>query len=175
MRVDYAIEPLSRCWQECLVLAQEHWQETERYRHGQSFNPNTPLYFEYEARGQFIMGTARDMGQLVGFAGMYVVPSAHTQQLIATEDTVFILPSHRKGRVGLAFVKFLERACEQRGVVEILWSPKLANPAASRILDYLGYSMIGSIYSKQFPPRADSPTNDVVEAVHVCSIASSGS
>lgn len=168
MRCDFAIEPLSHCWQDCLGLAVQHWSETESYRHGQPFNPNLALYLDYERRGLFIMGTARSIGQLMGYAGMYICPSAHTQQLVATEDTYFLLPEARKGRIGIAFVKFMEQECAARGAIEIVMTAKLTN-RAGRLLDYLGYTVVAHQYSKPLIPipRADSPPTPSVEAVNV--------
>lgn len=156
----FAVEPLKDCWQEAMTLAEEHWQETESYRHGQKFLPMFERYAPYDDSGWFFVATGRDDGHLVGYAGMYVTPSMHTQQIIATEDTWFLLPEYRKGRNAIEFCKFVEAECRARGAVEICMTAKLGN-GAGRILEYLGYDMVSKQYSKSLG-SADSAIHQPV-------------
>jgi GNAT superfamily N-acetyltransferase len=149
MSLTFAVEPLAACWNEAMALAAAHWQETEGYRHGQGFQPIFERYHQYDIAGWFFMATARDGTALVGYAGMYVTPSMHTQLLIATEDTFFLLPAYRKGRNGIRFVQFVEAECWKRGAVEIGMTAKMSNPAAGRILEYLKYQPTSMQYTKQ--------------------------
>jgi hypothetical protein len=87
---------------------------------------------------------------------MYLCPSMHTQQLIATEDTFFLLPESRKGRNAIRLLDFVEAECKRRGAVEICMTAKLGNHAG-RILELRGYSVVSRQYSKSFLSRADSP------------------
>ena len=155
MSLSYQIEPLSLCWNEMIQLAAAHWQETEGYRHGQPFCPSFERYNQYDQAGWFIMFIARDGAKMAGYAGMYLTPSMHTQQLIATEDTWFLLPQYRKGRNAIQFYQFVEDECRRRGVVEIGMTAKLTN-SAGRILEYLGYEVVSKQYSKHlsYNPKA---------------------
>lgn len=147
MRLTFQIEKLAPIWPQIVSIATEHWKETEGYRHGQQFSPDAARYFQYEAIGFYVMFTARHEGRLVGYAGMYFTPSMHTQRLIATEDTYFLLAEYRKGRNALDLYNFVEAECRRRGVVEIGMTAKLTN-SAGRILEYLGYQVISRQYSK---------------------------
>jgi len=147
VKLQFALEPLKPIWGDILRLASEHWSETEGYRHGQVFAPDAYRYFQYNDIGFYLMFTARDEGRMVGYAGMYVTPSMHTQQIIATEDTWFLLPDYRKGRNALAFHRFVEDEMQRRGVVEIGMTAKLTNHAG-KILEYLGYKPVSLQYSK---------------------------
>jgi GNAT superfamily N-acetyltransferase len=151
----FAVEPLTACWNEVMGLAIQHWSETEQYRAGQGFRPVFERYEQYDRAGWFFMATAREDGQLVGYAGMYVTPSMHTQLLIATEDTFFILATHRKGRNGIRFVQFVEAEAIRRGAIEIGMTAKMSNPAAGRILEYLKYQPTSMQYTKQVEIHAD--------------------
>lgn len=148
--IAFAVEPLSVCWDEMVKLASEHWKETEGYRHGQPFAPSFDRYNEYDKCGWYFEGTIRDDGVLVGYAGIYLTPSMHSQQVIATEDSLFILPSHRKGRNAIRFIKFLEDECRKRGAVEVNITAK--NPAVAKILDYLGFPQVATHHAKQLTP-----------------------
>jgi hypothetical protein len=145
--IQFAIEPLKPIWPEIMRLASEHWCETEGYRHGQKFAPDAARYFHYDEIGFYVMFTARDEGRMVGYAGMYFTPSMHTQQMIATEDTWFLLPEYRKGRNALSFYKFVEAEAVKRGVVELGMTAKLTN-GAGKIMEYLGYKPVSLQYSK---------------------------
>ena len=169
----FHVEPLSGCWDGVFALGSEHWKETEGYRHNQPFCPLFDRYNQYNQLGWLIVATARDGAELVGYAVMYLTPSMHTQQLIAVEDTYFLLPAYRKGRNAIELYKFVERECVTRGAVEITMTVKVTNHAG-RILEYLDFALTGMQYTKQLSPtRADSAQQTQTEALHVCSKSSS--
>ena len=163
----FAIEKLAPIWPQILTLASAHWHETEGYRHGQEFAPDAYRYFQFnEIPGAgnlayYTMFTARYGEQLVGYAGMFITTSLHTQKVLAVEDTWFLLPEYRKGRNAIAFYKYVEAECEKAGVVEIGMTAKLTN-GAGRILEYLGYTFTSKQYSKHLH-RADSAIPAPVE------------
>lgn len=153
----FAVEPLAQCWDEMVALAAHHWQETEGYRHGQPFAPSYERYAEYDRAGWYFEATARVEGRMVGYCGIYVVPSMHSQQMIATEDAMFIVPEYRRGRNALRFIQFLEQECQRRGVVEVNITSK--TEAVKRLLEHLDFPVVAHHHSKQLPStvRADSP------------------
>lgn len=169
--ISYAIEPLAKCWDEWLELAALQWAETERYRHYQKMAPSFDRYNQYDKAGWFLMFTMRDNGRLVGSCGVYLVPSMHTQELIATEDTWYIREEYRKGWNAVKFYKFGESELRKRGAVEFTVSSKLNGdrPTTGKLLERLDYDLIGHVYSKRLIPehRADSApvaiTNAVIE------------
>ena len=151
--MELAVESLEENWNDMIRLAVDHWHETEMYRHGQQFAPSYDRYVQYERAGCLFMCIARDQGEMVGYSIMYIMPSMHTQKIIASEDTYFLLPSHRKGRNALRLLKFAEDECVKRGAVEVIMTAKLTNNAG-RILELRGYTEVAKQYSKQF--SADS-------------------
>lgn len=155
--IQFAVEPLAGCWDEWLVLAAAQWAETERYRHYQVMAPSFERYNAYDKAGWFLMFTMRDDGKLVGSCGVYLTPSMHTQELLATEDTWYLLPEYRKGRNAINFYKFGEAEIRRRGAVEFTVSSKIIDgkPTTGRLLEYLDFDQIGVVYSKHLH-RADS-------------------
>jgi len=144
----FAIEPLETCWDDIRRLGAAHWGETmEYYRGKQPFNPLFERYNQYDKLGWLVTFTVRDEGKMVGYGLMYVTPSMHTQELIATEDTMFLLPEYRRGRNGLRLYQFAEEEMIKRGVKEILVTAK-PDSAACRILEHLGCTLINYQYSK---------------------------
>ncbi len=152
MSLVFALEPLEKVWNECMELALSHWKETEGYRHDQPFSPDFERYKQYADCGYFLIFTARDEGRCVGYAGMYLTPSMHTQQIIATEDTWFLLEDYRKGRNAIRFYNFVEDEVRRCGAVEIGMTAKMTN-GAGKILQYLGYDIVSVQYSKNLEPE----------------------
>lgn len=69
---------------------------------------------------------------------MYLDRSAHTQTLIATEDTLYLLPEARARGVARRFVAYVEQAMRSLEVREINATVKTANKAG-RFFQMLGY------------------------------------
>ena len=72
----------------------------------------------------------------------------HSQVLIATEDTWFLLPDYRKGMNAVRFYKYVQDDLFKRGAQEVIMTAKLTN-AAGRILEFLGFEEVAKQYSKQ--------------------------
>jgi len=147
--VIFSLEKIEDIWDELLVNYEAHWHETEEYRHGQELNMDKTRYLQYENMGLYFMYTARDEGKLVGNFGMYVMPSMHTQKLVATEDTLFMIPEYRKGGNAMRFSKFVEDEMIEKGVCEIVLTAKLTN-RSWKFMERMGYERVAYVYSKQF-------------------------
>mgnify|MGYP003335101384 FL=1 len=63
----------------------------------------------------------RSDGQACGYSNVYLTRDMHNQDLIATEDTVFVLKEHRNG-VGKQLVRFILDDLQRRGVKRLLVS-----------------------------------------------------
>lgn len=152
MSLRFAVEPLARCWQEVDTLARAHWLETEGYRHGQEYAPDWKRYLSSDATGWYFMCTARPWDScvmqtpMVGYGGMWAMPSMHTQKMTASEDTFFLLEGYRRGWNAIRFLKFIEEQCLRRGAVSIDWTDKKGKGA---LLKRLGYSVVATQWSKQ--------------------------
>lgn len=151
--IHFARERLCMIWDEVIELGKLHWQENEEYRHGQGFNPDKVRYLHYEQIEMYYHFGARDTGRLVGSGGVYIFPSMHTQRLIATEDTYYLLPEYRKGRNALKFFDYMERFLESKGVWEVCLTTPLTNDRAARIVEYMGYRQVSKGWSKHLCPN----------------------
>ena len=165
----FAIEPIADIWDDVFVLGQKHWLETQQYRHNQTFNPSLERYGAFEQSGMLYMFTARDDGRLVGYGGLYVTSSMHTQARISTEDTWYMLPEYRRGWNGIRFFKYMEDFLRKMDVVETtLTVPVTKDARHGHMLERLGYTPVAVKYSKSLV-RADSPSDQrAVEETPVC-------
>lgn len=167
MSLSFSIEPVSATWNEVMILANQHWAGTKSYRRHEPFNPSFDRYHAFNQSGFFQLFTARDAGDLVGYFGVYLCPSMHSQKLMATEDTFYLAPSHRGGRNALRFLKHIESVMIEWGVHEIMFSCEIDNETGIKgLLKLLDYHPVTVQYSKYLPPRADSATTSS-EAAHV--------
>jgi GNAT superfamily N-acetyltransferase len=134
----FSLERIETIANEIKPLHQAHWKETEAHRHTLAFNPDYPTFIRYERAGRYVLLTVRLEGRLVGNCAMYLDRSTHTRTVIATEDTLYLLPEARKGRVARHFVAYIERVMRQLGAREIHITVKTVNKAA-RFFQMLGY------------------------------------
>lgn len=146
MSLVFAIEPLDPIWDEIEAIAALQWAESDYNIHGVPINLDKNRYFQFNDLGIFLMFTAREHDALVGYAGMYLMPSMHTQTPLVSEDTLFLLPAYRKGRNGIRFYQYIEQ--EYRRIVPIVYpqatlfelsfTTKLTN-GAGKLLNYLDF------------------------------------
>lgn len=135
----FARERMQDIVDEMRPLHEAHWNETESHRHALPLNPDYEAFIRYEQAGRYILFTLRDAEQrLVGNCAMYLDTSTHTQTLLATEDTLYLLPEARKGRTAMHFVGFIERSLQQVGAKEIHITVKSVNKA-EKFFRFLGY------------------------------------
>lgn len=161
MSVVFAEERVVDCWNEVLVLAHAHWQSTKSYRRHQPFAPSLDRYASYNQRGYFFLFTARDEGVLIGYFGVYLTPSMHSQWLMATEDTFFLDPAHRGARTALRFLEYIEAQCRARGVREIMFSCEADNTSGiQRLLAHCGYQPVITQFSKIVDTRDAAMVDD---------------
>jgi len=147
----------------CLILAERiedlvdeikplhaaHWAETESYRHGIELNADYDYMVNAERQGRFILFTVRYEGTLVGNCMMYLSKSTHTQKWVAEEDTIFILPEYRKGRLGVRLIRYVEDVLRNMGISEIRITVKTVNTVA-KLMMRMGYAHTGNQLTKVF-------------------------
>lgn len=79
---------------------------------------------------------------------MYLRTSRHTQTRYATEDTLYLLPSARGGRLGMRFLQYVEDSLHAVcGIKEFRMDAKLLN-GTDRLLKHLGYQPVATQFVK---------------------------
>lgn len=134
----FAVEKMEDIQEEMKPLHRAHFEETEGHRHQLELKPDYDLFAKYERAGRYVLFTLRNGEKLVGDCAMYIAKSAHTQTLLSREDTLYLLPEARKGRVANRFVAYVENSLRQIGVCEINITVKTVNKAG-RFFRMLGY------------------------------------
>lgn len=113
-------EPFADTYAEIEPLYRAHYAEmTERLEGlGQKVSPYNPRLNEYRdaaAKGYLLTFILRHDGAPVGYMNVYLTSDMHNGDLIAQEDTVYVLKGHRNG-VGKQFVKYGLARLRERGV-----------------------------------------------------------
>lgn len=161
-------ESVAACWDELLPLAYQHHQSSQNYKRHEPFRPLRERYERYNEAGIFRLLTARDHHRLVGYFGVYLMESMHSQLPILREDTFYLDPAYRGGRSALRFLDFIESYFQREVPLEVLFSCEEDNTSGiKKLLAYRGYQPVIMVWSKYLPPRANSATPDHQEADHV--------
>ena len=152
------VERVADCWDELYPLAQAHQASTKSYRRHEPFNPDKTRYIQYNEMGYFHLITARDLGKLIGYFGIYATKSMHSQLNICTEDTLYIHPDYRQGRLALRIIRYVEKYLRNLlGETEILFSCEIDNKTGIQgLLGLLGYEPKIIQFSKHLSTSADS-------------------
>lgn len=130
-------------------IHEQHWRETEEYRHSIEFNPDYQRGIDLEIQGRYLLIVARrrETGEIVGNYGLYLSRSMHTQTMMATEDTLFLIKECRRGRLGIELIRYAENALRQLGVEELNVSVKLVN-SVGPMIERMGYEPVATQYTK---------------------------
>ena len=152
------VERVEECWDELYPLAQAHQASTKSYRRHEPFNPDKARYIQYNEMGYFHLITARDLGKLIGYFGVYTTKSMHSQRNICTEDTLFLHPDYRQGRLAVRIIRYVEKYLQNLlGETEILFSCEIDNKTGIQgLLGLLGYEPKIIQFSKHLSTSADS-------------------
>ncbi|MBC3906194.1 GNAT family N-acetyltransferase [Undibacterium umbellatum] len=133
------------------LLHERHYLETELHRASIPLNPDYDAVLDREHQGGLLQFTARveATGELVGNMRVYLSQSIHTQTLVCTEDTFYLVPEHRGGFLAVRLWQYVERWCIAIGVREIYFDSKTINSADS-MARYLGYKPVAIKFAKVF-------------------------
>lgn len=114
------VEKFTDTYRELEPLYRQHYKEmTDRLSEaGIHYSPYNPRLQEYgkASDGEWLLNfVLRTDGIVCGYANVYVTNDMHNNDLIAQEDTVFVLKEHRNG-IGKKLVKFVVEELRSRGV-----------------------------------------------------------
>ena len=110
-------------YEELEPLYRQHYKEmTDRLEaDGIPCSPYAPRLDEYIKAGDggwLLTFVLRSEGKAVGYSNVYITNDMHNGDLIAQEDTIFVLKDHRNG-VGKKLVKVILEELRERGVKRV--------------------------------------------------------
>lgn len=123
------------------LCARQYAEMRERLlSQGVPLGPYKPRYDEYfrAAKAGYLIPFRLDWGgECVGYCMMYVTNDMHNSELIAQEDTVYVLPEHRNG-AGRRLIRFVHDEMKRRGCKRINITTG-TDLRVSKLLERLGY------------------------------------
>lgn len=114
------LERFTQNYEELEPLYRKHYKEmsdrlTKAGIEVSGYNPRLDVYREYDVTGFLLNFVVRFNGVACGYSNIYITQDMHNQDLIAEEDTVYMLPEHRKG-MGKTLMKVILQELQKRGV-----------------------------------------------------------
>ena len=149
----YAVERYADTLPEMMPIYRMHYAELLEKMGGDAvnmspFNPRFDAYIEANDQGDLIHFTIRKDGTPVAYANVYITTDMHNQDLIATEDAIFVLPEHRNG-IGRKMTKGIIAALQSAGVKRAHMTAAI-DPRAAMLWGRLGFNHTGVRMTKYF-------------------------
>lgn len=148
MKVAFQRERAHELWDEAFPLFRQHSAEQE---HDQTIplDPDIERYNLAEEVGLLRCFTARMDGVLIGYGVFGVCMSLrHRTLLEATQDSLYLIPNFRKGRIGIQFIRFMEAELKAEGVIVIRQHTHPDTPLDG-LLPKMGYSLVHREWEKR--------------------------
>lgn len=140
-----SIEKFKDTYEELEPLYRQHYAEmVQRLAEvGVEYSPYNPRLDEYiraSEGGWLITFVLRCDGEACGYCNIYITNDMHNQDLIAQEDTVYVLKDHRNG-IGKKLIQYVHKTLKEIGVkrLNITTSTDLK---VAKLLSRLGYKHI---------------------------------
>lgn len=142
MTYTFGVERYADIWDEIYPLFEMHYEEMAKRQKDAGrtvapLNPNKDAYIAFNDDGRLVLFTVRIDGELVGYSGVYVMPSMHSGELIAREDAIFVRPDHRNG-IGKKLTKKILASLGAAGVKSATMTAA-ADPRAALMWQRMGF------------------------------------
>ena len=120
MSYTVALERISENYAEMEPIYRQHYAAMQERMAGSGvqmsgYAPRTKQYFEANDGGWLLHFVLRCDGQAVGYSNIYVTNDMHNGELIAQEDTIYVVPEHRNGS-GRLLARSVHAELKTRGV-----------------------------------------------------------
>lgn len=137
--MDFARETLFDVIEDVEPLLQLHYEELCINRDVVKLAPRWDVYAALEQAGAFVIYTAREAGELVGYSAYFVNQNMHYADLtVGMNDVFYIRDDYRRGTTAMRFLKHCEAELKSIGVRKLVYHCKAANNFAP-ILHRLGF------------------------------------
>lgn len=151
MKHDYAfsLENARETCDEMYPLYARHYAEMQDRLHRDGveipdFKPRLESYFKAADAGYFLHYVIRiESGQAVGYCNMYLTQDMHNGELIAKEDTLYVLPEHRNG-IGRKLVIEVRKDLQAKGVKRIFVQP-VTDLRVGKIWERMGFRPVAQV------------------------------
>ena len=143
MNYEITLENFRETYNELEPLYRQHYSEMVKRLTADGvgdYSPYNPRLDEYVRAGDggwLLTFVLRLDGQAVGYSNVYVTNDMHNHDLIAQEDTVYVLPEHRTGW-GRKLIQEVHNELKRRGVKRLNITTA-TDLRVSKLLGRMGY------------------------------------
>lgn len=142
------VETIADTLPELKVLLPLHYEELALNKDKVPLDPQYDLYLAREARGEVLMVTLREDGELCGYFIGFIAPGMHYRTcLTCIMDIFFVSPDHRNKRGGIMLFKATEKELKHRGVQRWYVGSKV-HKDATPLFKRLGFEVVEVTCSK---------------------------
>lgn len=143
------IESMDQVFAEIQPLLKSHFAELSYFK-DIALDPDWAKYRTMQEQNALRIFTARQLGELVGYAVFAVHPAMHYQgSLQAIQDVFYVDPKHRGGRVGWRLLRYAERWLREEGVQVVRHHVKRGHPELAELLQHCEYELEDLLYVKR--------------------------
>ena len=128
-------------------LVAAHWAEVSQDQKGATLRIDDSLYIDLEEDGYLSVTAAYDGSNMVGYCVFLLNQSLHSGDLQATNDCIYVKPTHRQHGIAQGLMSFTEKDLVVQGVKYIGISMKSYAPFEGLVTS-LGYELTELHYSK---------------------------
>ena len=140
-------ESLHQIWEEAQELTRAHQAEVGVLG-VEDFELDKDRYLQMEDLNVLRAYTAREGGELVGYAVFFITPHHHyARSLWATQDCIYFKPEHR-GVNAYEFIEFTDEELRREGV-EVVGRGVTKHKDYSGLLKNIGYEAIETNYVRK--------------------------
>lgn len=132
--------------EECLSLANDHYQEVESKKEAIPFNLDVNAFDALIQAGMLSLIVARKDGEAVGYMANLVTKDIMTSVMSASELGIYLDPSVRGGKVFLKLMKASQEVLKSKGVKQHMIMFKVGHDVG--LAQKLGYEHTETTYMK---------------------------
>lgn len=141
------VEKLADCLDELKPLFPLHWEELALNKDKVPLDPQYEVYLEREKRGEVIVVTLRELGEIKGYLVGFIAPGLHYRTcLTCITDIFFVHPDARGRHGGVKLFTAVKKELKRRGVQRWFTGSK-NHKDASLLLDFLGFDPVETYHS----------------------------
>lgn len=149
--ISYARETVAQVRDEITPLLLAHYAEIGQ--RDLAVMPDWDAYLKAEQEARVFILTARLDGLLIGYNVMLLAKHLHyADARIAQNDVIYVVPEHRRGKVGLGLISHCETALRAAGFDKIYYHAKPVNNFG-RLLERLGYGAVETIHARNLSSK----------------------
>jgi len=141
------VEPWTAMLEQLKPMFPAHWEELALNKDHVPLDPQYDIYLERDRRGELLLITLRQDGDLVGYFIGFIAPGLHYKTcLTLTMDIFYVWPGARGLNGGIIMFKAVHAEAKRRGVQRIFAGSKL-HADASWLFEKLGYEEVERYHS----------------------------